>query len=151
MQWHHPYVKNTCYCWGMNTSTQLLCSSFRPSRKFLKAGSKPDWLGPFFPKSRQTVKTANSHSQMSPVAQQKQRPMAELPAGCAVSSRFPAFMICHPCWWRLLVLQLSWSDFPPADNLLPIFLWVIPIKLIGSPRKKNTCYSCCIRSSSAME
>lgn len=129
-------------------------SSFRPSKKFLQTGSKPDWLGPSFPKSMPTVKTANSHSQ-SPVAQQKQRPtgtawkrhqgnhlersLSDL-LSCLLAVQCPPgfqllWSVTHAgdaCWYY----SCLGVTFPPADNLLLIFLWEISIKLIGSPRKK---------------
>lgn len=46
----------------------------------------------------------------------------------AVCSKFPTFVSCHPCWGGLW-----WVISIPVSNPLPIFLWVISIKVIASP------------------
>ena len=47
---------------------------------------------------------------------------AELPAGCAVSSRFPAFVSCHPCWGGLWRCSCLWVVSAPVSDPSPTSL-----------------------------
>lgn len=58
----------------------------------------------------------------------------EMPSSCTVSSRFPNFVSCHPCWDEILVICLSFLSLIQASVSNPIKLtgslsWTLVVSL----------------------
>lgn len=57
--------------------------------------------------------------------------LVELPTRYSVCSQFPSFCNLSPMLWWVLVMQRSFLF--PVNNSPSILLYVIPVKLTGSP------------------